>query len=217
MKFFLDTANVKELQEAAAMGILDGVTTNPSLIAKEKRPFRDLVDEICRIVDGVVNLEVVATDVDGMVQQGRELAKIAPNVVVKLPTTVEGIKALRILAREGLKTNLTLCFSPSQALLVTKAGATYVSPFLGRLDDISHVGMDLVRTIRKIYDNYGFKTQILAASLRNPLHIVDAALAGADVATMPFAVFQQLVKHPLTDIGLKRFLEDWEKAGVKLS
>ncbi len=216
MKFFLDTANVKELQEAAAMGILDGVTTNPSLIAKEKRPFRDLVDEICRIVDGVVNLEVVATDVDGMVQQGRELAKIAPNVVVKLPTTVEGIKALRILAREGLKTNLTLCFSPSQALLVTKAGATYVSPFLGRLDDISHVGMDLVRTIRRIYDNYGFKTQILAASLRNPLHIVDAALAGADVATMPFAVFQQLVKHPLTDIGLKRFLEDWEKAGVKL-
>lgn len=217
MKIFLDTANVKELQEAAAMGILDGVTTNPSLIAKEKRPFRDLMDDICRIVEGVVNLEVVATDVDGMVQQGRELAKIAPNVVVKLPTTVEGIKALRILGREGLKTNLTLCFSPTQALLVAKAGATYVSPFLGRLDDIAHVGMDLIRTIRKIYDNYGFKTQILAASLRNPLHIVDAAVAGADVTTMPFSVFQMLVKHPLTDIGLKRFLEDWEKSGIKLS
>lgn len=217
MKIFLDTANVKELQEAAAMGILDGVTTNPSLIAKEKRPFRDLMDDICRIVEGVVNLEVVATDVDGMVQQGRELAKIAPNVVVKLPTTVEAIKALRILGREGLKTNLTLCFSPTQALLVAKAGATYVSPFLGRLDDIAHVGMDLIRTIRKIYDNYGFKTQILAASLRNPLHIVDAAVAGADVATMPFSVFQMLVKHPLTDIGLKRFLEDWEKSGIKLS
>ena len=216
MKIFLDTANVQELREAAAMGLLDGVTTNPSLIAKEKRPFRDLVDEICRIVDGVVNLEVVATDVDGMVQQGRELAKIAPNVVVKLPTTVEGVKALRILAREGLKTNLTLCFSPTQALFVAKAGATYVSPFLGRLDDIAHVGMDLIRTIRTIYRNYGFPTQILAASLRNPLHIVDAAVAGADVATMPFAVFQMLLKHPLTDIGLKRFLDDWQKAGVSM-
>jgi transaldolase len=198
------------------MGLLDGVTTNPSLIAKEKRPFRDLVDEICRVVDGVVNLEVVATDVDGMVQQGRELAKIAPNVVVKLPTTVEGVKALRILAREGLKTNLTLCFSPTQALFVAKAGATYVSPFLGRLDDIGHVGMDLIRTIRTIYRNYGFPTQILAASLRNPLHIVDAAVAGSDVATMPFAVFQMLLKHPLTDIGLKRFLDDWQKAGVSM-
>ena len=216
MKIFLDTANVQELREAAAMGLLDGVTTNPSLIAKEKRPFRDLVDEICRIVDGVVNLEVVATDVDGMVQQGRELAKIAPNVVVKLPTTVEGVKALRILAREGLKTNLTLCFSPTQALFVAKAGATYVSPFLGRLDDIAHVGMDLIRTIRTIYRNYGFPTQILAASLRNPLHIVDAAVAGADVATMPFAVFQMLLKHPLTDIGLKRFLDDWQKDGVSM-
>jgi transaldolase len=216
MKLFLDTANVQELREVAAMGLLDGVTTNPSLIAKEKRPFRDLVDEICRIVDGVVNLEVVATDTDGMVQQGRELAKIAPNVVVKLPTTVEGLKALRVLAREGLKTNLTLCFSPSQALLVAKAGATYVSPFLGRLDDISHVGMDLVRTMRTIYDNYGFPTRILAASLRNPLHVVDAAVAGADVATLPYAVFQQLMKHPLTDIGLKRFLDDWQKAGVSI-
>jgi transaldolase len=216
MKIFLDTANVKELQEVADMGLLDGVTTNPSLIAKEKRPFRDLVDEICRVVEGVVNLEVVATDAAGMVSEGRELAKIAPNVVVKLPTTGDGLKACRALTGEGTKTNLTLCFSPTQALLVAKAGATYVSPFLGRLDDIAHVGMDLVRTIRTIYDNYDFPTQILAASLRNPLHVVDAAVAGADVATLPFAVFQMLIKHPLTDIGLKRFLEDWQKAGVKL-
>ncbi len=216
MKIFLDTANVKELQEVAEMGLLDGVTTNPSLIAKEKRPFRDLVDEICRIVEGVVNLEVTATDAPGMLSEGRELAKIAPNVVVKLPTTTEGLKACRTLTREGMKTNLTLCFSPTQALLVAKAGATYVSPFLGRLDDIAHVGMDLVRTMRTIYDNYDFKTQILAASLRNPLHIVDAATAGADVATMPYAVFQMLLKHPLTDIGLKRFLEDWQKAGLKI-
>ena len=216
MKIFLDTANVKELQEVAEMGLLDGVTTNPSLIAKEKRPFRDLVDEICRIVEGVVNLEVTATDAAGMVAEGRELAKIASNVVVKLPTTAEGLKACRIVTREGIKTNLTLCFSPTQALLVAKAGATYVSPFLGRLDDIAHVGMDLIRTIRTIYDNYDFKTQILAASLRTPLHVVDAAVAGADVVTLPFAVFQMLIKHPLTDIGLKRFLEDWQKAGLKL-
>jgi transaldolase len=216
MKIFLDTANVQELQEVAAMGLLDGVTTNPSLVAREKRPFRDLVDEICRVVEGVVNLEVVATEAPGMVSEGRELAKIAPNVVVKLPTTAEGIKALRILGHEGIKTNLTLCFSPTQALLVAKAGATYVSPFLGRLDDIAHVGMDLVRTIRTIYDNYDFPTQILAASLRNPLHIVDAAVAGADVATMPYAVFQMLLKHPLTDIGLKKFLDDWQKVGLKL-
>jgi transaldolase len=216
MKIFLDTANVKELQDVADMGLLDGVTTNPSLIAKEKRPFRDLVDEICRIVEGVVNLAVTATDAASMVSEGRELAKIASSVVVKLPTTVEGLKACKILTAEGTKTNLTLCFSPTQALLVAKAGATYVSPFLGRLDDIAHVGMDLVRTIRTIYDNYDFKTQILAASLRNPLHIVDAATAGADVATMPYAVFQMLIKHPLTDIGLKRFLEDWQKAGLKI-
>ena len=216
MKIFLDTANVSEIKEGVAIGVVDGVTTNPSLIAKEKRPFRELVDDICRIVEGVVNLEVVAQDAAGMVAEGRELAKIAPNVVVKLPTTAEGLKACRMLGREGIKTNLTLCFSPAQALLVAKAGATYVSPFLGRLDDIAHVGMELVRTIRTIYDNYEFETRILAASLRNPLHVVDAAVAGADVATLPFAVFQMLIKHPLTDIGLKRFLEDWQKAGVKL-
>jgi transaldolase len=216
MKIFLDTANVKELRDVAAMGLLDGVTTNPTLAAKEKRPFRELVEEICRIVDGVVNLEVVATDTAGMVREGRELAKIAPSVVVKLPTTVEGLKACRALVGEGIRTNLTLCFSPAQALLVAKAGAGYVSPFLGRLDDIAHVGMDLVRTIRTIYDNYDFPTQILAASLRNPLHVVDAAVAGADVATMPYSVFQMLIKHPLTDIGLKRFLEDFQKAGLQL-
>jgi transaldolase len=216
MKIFLDTANVKELRDVAAMGLLDGVTTNPTLAAKEKRPFRELVEEICRIVDGVVNLEVVATDTAGMVREGRELAKIAPSVVVKLPTTVEGLKACRALVGEGIRTNLTLCFSPAQALLVAKAGAGYVSPFLGRLDDIAHVGMDLVRTIRTIYDNYDFPTQILAASLRNPLHVVDAAVAGADVATIPYSVFQMLIKHPLTDIGLERFLEDFQKAGLQL-
>lgn len=216
MKIFLDTANLGELREATEMGLLDGATTNPSLVAKEKRPFRELVEEICRVVDGPVSLEVVAVESDGMVQQGRELAKIAPNVVVKLPTTTEGLKALRVLRGEGIRTNLTLCFSPSQALLVAKAGANYVSPFLGRLDDISHVGMDLIRTIRQIYDNYEFETKILAASLRNPLHVVDAALAGADVSTLPYAVFQQLIKHPLTDLGLKRFLDDWQKAGVTI-
>jgi transaldolase len=216
MKLFLDTGSVQEIKEAVAMGLLDGVTTNPTLVGKEKRPFRDLVDEICRTVDGPVSLEVVATDMAGMITQGRELAKIAPNVVVKLPTTVEGLKALRVLRDEGCRTNLTLCFSPAQALLVAKAGATYVSPFLGRLDDIAHVGMDLVRTIRTIYRNYAFPTQILAASLRSPLHVVDAAVAGADVATLPFSVFQMLVKHPLTDIGLKRFLDDWQKAGISL-
>jgi len=216
MKIFLDTANVGELREAAALGVLDGVTTNPTLMAREQRPFRDLVDEICRIVEGAVNLEVVATDAAGMVREGRELAKIAPQVVVKLPTTAEGIKALRTLSREGIRTNLTLCFSPNQALLVAKAGATYVSPFLGRLDDVGHVGMELVRTIRRIYDNYRFETQILAASLRTPLHVVEAALAGADVATMPFPVFRQLLQHPLTDIGLQRFLDDWRKAGLSL-
>jgi transaldolase len=216
MKIFLDTGSVTELREAAAMGLLDGATTNPSLVAKEKRPFRELAEEVCRIVDGPVSLEVVATDTAGMVSQGRELAKIASNVVVKLPTTVDGLKALRVLAGEGTRTNLTLCFSPAQALLVAKAGATYVSPFLGRLDDIGHVGMDLIRTIKTIYGNYGFTTQILAASLRSPLHVVDAAVAGADVATLPYSVFQMLIKHPLTDIGLKRFLEDWQKAGVSI-
>ncbi len=216
MKIFLDTASVSELKEGVAMGILDGCTTNPSLIAKEKRPFRPLVEEICSIVPGPVSLEVVATDFEGMVKEGKELAQIAPNVVVKCPLTKDGLKAVKRLTGEGIKVNQTLCFSASQALLSAKAGATYISPFLGRLDDISHVGMDLIRQIVSIYANYGFKTQVLAASIRNPLHVVDAALAGAHVATIPFTVLEQLTKHPLTDIGLKKFLDDWNKAGVKL-
>ena len=216
MKIFLDTASVGELKEGVAMGILDGCTTNPSLIAKEKRAFRPLVEEICAIVPGPVSLEVVATDFDGMVKEGKELAQIAPNVVVKCPLTKDGLKAVKHLTGEGIKVNQTLCFSASQALLSAKAGATYISPFLGRLDDISHVGMDLIRQIVTIYANYGFKTQVLAASIRIPLHVVDAALAGSHVVTLPFAVLEQLMKHPLTDIGLKKFLDDWNKAGVKI-
>ncbi len=211
MKIFLDTANVKELSEAAALGVLDGVTTNPSLAAKEGLPFRELAEEICRIVDGPVNLEVVSTDATGMVAEGRDLAKIHANVVVKVPMIAEGLKAVKILTAEGIRTNVTLCFSPNQALLAAKAGAGYISPFLGRLDDISHVGMDLVRDIVQIYRNYGYKTQVLAASIRNPVHVIDAAKAGAHVCTMPWAVLQQMLKHPLTDIGLEKFLSDWKK------
>ena len=201
MKIFLDTANVAELKEGVAIGVVDGCTTNPSLIAKEKRPFRPLVE---------------AVDFEGMVKEAKELAQIAPNVVVKCPLTKDGLKAVKRLDGEGIRVNQTLCFSPTQALLSAKAGATYISPFLGRLDDIAHVGMDLVRDICEIYRNYGFKTQVLAASIRNPLHVVDAAKAGAHVATMPFGVLEQLMKHPLTDIGLKKFLDDWNKAGVKI-
>jgi transaldolase len=216
MKIFLDTASIAELKEGIAMGVVDGCTTNPSLIAKEKRPFRPLVEEICAVVPGPVSLEVVAVDEEGMVKEGKELAQIAPNVVVKCPLTKEGLKAVRRLTQDGIKVNQTLCFSATQALLSAKAGATYISPFLGRLDDISHVGMDLVRQIVEIYRVQGFQTQVLAASIRNPLHVVDAALTGAHVVTLPFAVLEQLLKHPLTDIGLKKFLDDWNKAGVKL-
>ena len=215
MKLFLDTASVKEIREGVALGVVDGITTNPSLIAKEGRPFREIVEEICRIVDGPVNLEVVGTDATTMVAEGRDLAKIHANVVVKIPMIAEGLKAVRRLSLEGIKVNVTLCFSPSQALLAAKAGATYISPFIGRLDDISHVGMDLVRDIISIYRNYGYPTQVLAASLRHPLHVVEAAKAAAHVATMPFAVLQQLAKHPLTDIGLERFLADWKKVPGK--
>jgi len=211
MKFFLDTASVKEIREGVALGVVDGITTNPSLVAKEGRPFREIVEEICRLVDGPINLEVVGTDAGTMVAEGRDLAKIHANVVVKIPMIAEGLKAVRRLHLEGIKVNVTLCFSPSQALLAAKAGATYISPFIGRLDDVSHVGMDLVRDILMIYRNYGYPTQVLVASLRHPLHVVDAAKAGAHVATMPFTVLQQLVKHPLTDIGLERFLTDWKK------
>lgn len=215
MKFFLDTASVKEIREGVALGVVDGITTNPSLVAKEGRPFREIVEEICRLVDGPINLEVVGTDADTMVAEGRDLAKIHANVVVKIPMIAEGLKAVRRLHLEGIKVNVTLCFSPSQALLAAKAGATYISPFIGRLDDISHVGMDLVRDILTIYRNYGYPTQVLAASLRHPLHLVEAAKAGAHVATMPFAVLQQLLKHPLTDVGLERFLTDWKKVPGK--
>ncbi|MGH9555004.1 MAG: fructose-6-phosphate aldolase [Terriglobales bacterium] len=215
MKFFLDTANVKEIREAASLGILDGVTTNPSLVAKEGKPFRETILEICDAVDGPVNVEVVATDTEGMLREGHDYVTWHRNVVVKLPTTREGLKACKRLSGEGIRTNLTLCFSPSQALLVAKAGATYVSPFVGRLDDISHVGMDVVRTIVQIYKNYNYPTQVLAASLRHPLHVVEAALAGAHVATLPFKVLDLMFKHPLTDRGLEQFLKDWEKARVE--
>ena len=211
MQIFLDTADVKEIRELASLGLVDGVTTNPSLIAKEGRPFRTIVDEILQIVDGPVNLEVVSTEAQGMMAEGRDLAKIHANVVVKIPLIAEGLKAVKQLTLEGIKTNVTLCFSASQALLAAKAGATYISPFVGRLDDISDVGMDLVRQILTIYANYKLPTQVLAASLRSPVHFVDAALAGAHVCTLPPAVLRQLIKHPLTDIGLERFLADWKK------
>jgi transaldolase len=211
MKIFIDTANVLEIKEAVSLGVIDGVTTNPSLIAKENRPAFDLLKEICPLVSGPVSAEVISLDAEGMVKEARELAKIAKNIVVKIPLVKEGLKALRQLSPEGIKTNVTLCFSPSQALLVAKSGADYISPFIGRLDDISQVGMDLIRSIKTIYSNYGFKTQIIVASIRNPLHLVDAALIGADIATVPFAVIEQLIKHPLTDAGIQRFLEDYKK------
>ena len=216
MQIFLDTANLDQIREAVALGVLDGITTNPSLIAKEGKPFRPLVEEICRIVEGPVSLEVVATDEEGMVKEGRELTKIAPNVVVKCPMTRDGLRATKRLSGEGIKINQTLVFSPAQALLSAKAGATYVSPFIGRLDDVGHVGMDVIRAIMSIYANYGFETQVLTASIRHPIHVVEAALAGAHIATMPFAVLEQLLKHPLTDVGLKKFLEDWNKVGAHL-
>jgi transaldolase len=216
MKIFLDTANVNEIKEGVAIGVVDGVTTNPSLIAKEKRPFRPHVEEICAAVPGDVSLEVVAVEFQDMVKEGEELAQIAPNVVVKVPLTRDGLKAVKYLSGKGIRVNQTLCFSAPQALLSAKAGSTYISPFLGRLDDIGAVGMDLVRDICEIYGNYGYSTQVLAASIRNPLHVIDAAKAGAHVATMPFSVLEMLIKHPLTDIGLKKFLDDWAKTGAKI-
>jgi len=216
MKFFVDSANVKEIREAQEMGMADGVTTNPSLVAKEGKPFKDTILEICNVVDGPVSVEVVATEMKGMLEEAAEFATWHKNVVIKLPTTKEGLKACKRLSSQGVKTNLTLCFSPSQALLVAKAGATYVSPFVGRLDDISHVGMDLVRDILQIYENYGYPTQVLAASLRHPLHVVEAAMAGAHVGTMPFKVLDLMFKHPLTDRGLEQFLSDWEKVKAQV-
>lgn len=214
MKFFIDTANLDEIKEANDLGLLDGVTTNPTLVAKEGDiDFKKRIAEICEIVKGDVSAEVTALDTEGMLQQGRELAKIAPNVVVKCPLTWDGLKATRTFREEGTKVNVTLCFSASQALLAAKAGASYISPFIGRLDDISQNGMDLIREIVQIYDNYGFETEVLAASIRHPLHVVEAALAGADVSTIPFKILTQLIKHPLTDKGLDAFLNDWKKSG----
>jgi transaldolase len=211
MKFFIDTANIQEIKKAASWGILDGVTTNPSLAAKEGKDFIELLKEICAVVPGPVSAEVVSITTEEMVKEGRELSRIAKNITVKIPCIAAGIPAIKALSSEGIAINTTLIFSPTQALIAAKAGATYVSPFVGRLDDISSVGMDVVRQIRTIFDNYDFPTQILAASIRNPVHVVEAAMAGAEVATMPFAVIEALVKHPLTDVGLKKFLDDWQK------
>ena len=215
MKFFIDTANLDEIKEAKELGIIDGVTTNPSLVAKEgcknRKDFKKLIHEICEVVQAPVSAEVVSTEVDGMVKEARELAEIHEHVVVKIPMITEGLKATRQLADAGIKSNVTLVFSPLQALLAAKAGATYVSPFVGRLDDISQTGMELVAQILEIYQNYIFETEILVASIRNPLHVLEAALMGADVATLPFKVIAQLAQHPLTDIGMKKFLDDWKR------
>jgi transaldolase len=215
MKFYLDTASVKEIQEAASLGLLDGITTNPSLVAKEGRVFREVLVEICNIVDGPVSAEVVSLEADAMVKEGKELAKIHKNIVVKVPLIAEGLKATKRLAAEGIRVNVTLCFSPTQALLAAKAGAWCVSPFIGRLDDISSNGMELVRQILTIYRNYDYKTLVLVASVRHPQHVVEAALAGGHICTMPFSIFQQMVKHPLTDSGLKKFLADWDAQNKK--
>ena len=211
MKFFLDTANIEEIRNAAEYGLIDGVTTNPSLVSKEGRAFKDIILEITKIVDGPISAEVVSTDATGILREAYELAKIHRNIVVKIPMIKEGMKALKQLSKDGIRTNVTLIFNPNQALIAAKLGATYVSPFVGRLDDVSEVGMDLVSDIAQIFSNYHFSTQIIVASCRHPLHIREAAILGAHVATMPFKVLEQLLKHPLTDIGLERFLKDWEK------
>ena len=211
MKFFIDTADVAEIKEAAAMGIIDGVTTNPSLVAKTGRKFRDVLLEICDVVKGPVSAEVVSTTCDAMMVEARELAALRSNIVVKIPLLPEGLKAVRTCTEEGINTNVTLCFSANQALLAAKAGATYISPFVGRLDDVSNSGMEIVADILQIYSNYGFDTEVLVASVRHPMHVLEAARMGAHVATCPLSVLLQLTKHPLTDIGLAKFLSDWEK------
>jgi len=211
MKFFIDTANIDEIKKAVALGMVDGVTTNPSLIAKENRPFEELLGEICQLVDGPVNGEVISLDAEGMFEEGRKLAAFHPNMVVKIPMTTEGLKAVKILSSENIKTNVTLIFSSTQALMAAKAGASFVSPFVGRLDDISQNGMELVAEIMTIYDNYGYETEVIVASVRSPMHVVEAALIGTDIATIPYKVIAQLAKHPLTDIGMEKFLADWEK------
>jgi len=212
MKFFIDTANIDEIKEAHSMGMVDGVTTNPSLIAKEGRDFEEIIKEICDIVDGPISAEVISLEADGMISEARDLAKIHSNIVVKIPMTVDGLKATRRLSEEGIKTNVTLIFSPLQALMAAKAGATYVSPFVGRIDDLSSEGMLLVEQIVEIYSNYAYETEIIVASIRNPLHVLDSAIMGADIATIPFSVLAKLAAHPLTDKGIKAFLDDWNKA-----
>ncbi|MBI9083820.1 MAG: fructose-6-phosphate aldolase [Desulfobacterales bacterium] len=212
MKFFLDTANVNEIKEAVSMGMVDGVTTNPSLIAKEGRDFEEVIQEICGIVDGPVSAEVISLDTEGMLTEARHLAGLHKNIVVKIPMTVDGIKATCQLSREGIKTNVTLIFSPLQALMAAKAGATYVSPFIGRLDDLSHDGLQLVEQIVDIFGNYGYETEVIVASVRNPLHVLESALMGADIATIPFNVLGKFAAHPLTDKGIKAFMDDWNKA-----
>ncbi|MFA5100279.1 MAG: fructose-6-phosphate aldolase [Candidatus Omnitrophota bacterium] len=215
MKIFIDSANVNDIKEAASLGVIDGVTTNPTLVAKEKKPAQELLKEICGLVDGPVSAEVVSVDADGMIREAQELVKIAPNIVIKIPLIKEGIRAVKILSSKKIKTNVTLCFSATQALLAAKAGATFISPFIGRLDDIGQAGMELIADIKQIYSNYGFKTEIIVASVRNPVHVVDAAKIGADIATIPFTVIEHLLRHPLTDIGLARFLEDYKKIPQK--
>lgn len=216
MKFFVDTAEIKDIRDLYETGLLDGVTTNPSLIAKSGRQFKDVIKEICSIVPGPVSAEVAATDYDGMIAEGHVLAKLAENVVVKLPLTIDGLKACKTFSKEGIKTNVTLCFSPNQALLAAKVGATYISPFIGRLDDINADGVELIENIRTIYDNYSFATEILAASIRTPNHITEVALAGADVATIPPAVIYKLADHPLTKSGLEQFVKDWKSTGQSI-
>lgn len=211
MKIFLDTANLDEIREATSWGIVDGVTTNPTLVSKESEKFEVLIKKICEIVPGPVNVECVSTQADEIVNEARQHAKFAENIVVKIPICLEGLKAIKALSQEGIHANSTLIFSPNQALLAAKAGARYVSPFVGRLDDISHDGLDLVDQIMTIYNNYGFETEVIVASIRHPLHVVEAALAGADIATLPFSSLEKMLKHPLTDIGMDRFLKDWEK------
>lgn len=213
MKFFIDTANIDEIKKANDLGLLDGVTTNPSLVAKVGRDFRELIKEICDLVDGPVSAEVVSTDTSGMLQEARDLSTIADNIVVKIPLIADGLKAVKVLSEEGIQTNVTLCFSPIQALMAAKAGASFISPFVGRLDDLSQVGMELVEQIATIYENYAYDTEIIVASVRNPLHVLDAAMMGADIATIPYKVMEQLIKHPMTDIGLEKFLADWKKMG----
>lgn len=215
MKFFIDSAEVEEIREAASLGVLDGVTTNPSLIAKAGRPFHTIIEEICNIVDGPVSAEAVSEKAADLIAEGKGLAQIHSNVVVKLPLTVDGLKACRALTDEGIRTNVTLCFSATQALLAAKAGATYISPFVGRLDDIGQNGLELIQQVVQMYGNYpALKTEVLVASVRNPVHVLESALIGADVATIPLSVIKQLVKHPLTDAGLAKFADDWKKAKV---